>query len=740
MVIGNKNKTIYLKILFLFLVLSGNCFSKSIQDVDTTQNYSLDFENKDQLVGWSSSNWEKGKVEIGLSDTFASQGTQSLLMERNEFGGYSSWNSTKLDIALQKGQFLNASVWCLNYNQSAQFTIRLQPGNKKRVRTIQGIAEWGKKMKIKWVSDADYSSLSISFFVAGKGRTYFDDLKLTVSDTGSTELFEEIPYKPERTLEPISDYLEEEQLIYFNTIPCEKIYPTYIPDKKEIINAGVSISASLGEYEPLSIGIYSDRYSGSLRLETSELINQNGQIIDAKNVSVCVAKMMSLRTELGGYDYTVGPKILEPKTTTKIQIGESVQYWLNFYVPNELSSGVYSGTIKISRDDKKIKAIPLTVHVHDFKLVEPKIERYMFIGWIMRDYSEDELRLAFRDMKQHGMTTVMAKIIPEVSFGKDGRLLLDFSWAKRGVRVFKEVFGNDIVVAGGMANIAELINHEIVQAGQWFSKEIQEQTPLRWTLYEYAYEQIVDKLVDWSTTPYMFIYDEPAGSKYRDLAIAGYKHAKDVKPEVPIAVTTTLEFAETMNDYFNINMFSYYADDFDPAIARTLCRDSKDLYWAYGQSWSNLPHSCATLRYEAGFYAWKQGFEGIGWWAYRVSVKDPQNDLDGSTQDFMMSYQSEQGVQSTLNWEAIREGIDDLKYLNTLEYWISCAKSNNLLDVDVQEATNLLSTIRAAVTVTRPYVISPNTLKGILTSEQMQDYRNQISFSIVKLKNGVSKK
>ena len=58
-------------------------------------------------------------------------------------------------------------------------------------------------------------------------------------------------------------------------------------DKKEIINAGVSISASLGEYEPLSIGIYSDRYSGSLRLETSELINQNGQNLEVENQHFC---------------------------------------------------------------------------------------------------------------------------------------------------------------------------------------------------------------------------------------------------------------------------------------------------------------------------------------------------------------------------------------------------------------------------------------------------------------------
>ena len=103
-----------------------------------------------------------------------------------------------------------------------------------------------------------------------------------------------------------------------------------------------------------------------------------------------------------------------------------------------------------------------------------------------------------------------------------------------------------------------------------------------------------------------------------------------------------------------------------------------------------------------------------------------------------MSYPGEQGTQSTLNWEAIREGIDDLKYLNTLEYWLSCAKSIYPLDVNVQEATDLLNNIKASVTLTRPYVVAQNTLKGILTPEQMQDYRNQIAYSIAKLKKLVN--
>ncbi len=82
-------------------------------------------------------------------------------------------------------------------------------------------------------------------------------------------------------------------------------------------------------------------------------------------------------------------------------------------------------------------------------------------------------------------------------------------------------------------------------------------------------------------------------------------------------------------------------------------------------------------RYNAGYFLFLTGLDGFFPFPYNqtISNSDPFNDFDGfggtpigypgSSREKMTSYPSSDGPVSTVQWEALREGIDDYRYLQT---------------------------------------------------------------------------
>ena len=67
-------------------------------------------------------------------------------------------------------------------------------------------------------------------------------------------------------------------------------------------------------------------------------------------------------------------------------------------------------------------------------------------------------------------------------------------------------------------------------------------------------------------------------------------------------------------------------------------------------------------------------------YAYNHTNSDPYNDLDGGATDWMYDYPAAPGHKGgfAINYEAMREGIDDLRYITTLENRILTARANKI--------------------------------------------------------------
>jgi len=111
-----------------------------------------------------------------------------------------------------------------------------------------------------------------------------------------------------------------------------------------------------------------------------------------------------------------------------------------------------------------------------------------------------------------------------------------------------------------------------------------------------------------------------------------------------------------------------------------------------------------TLRFSAGWFFRSLGAGCTGYylWAYQCPANDPYLDLDGDT-DWILQYPpaSDRKGGPALHWEAFREGIDDLRYIATLERLIEAHRHDARTTTLVVEAEKLLHDLAGSLDVAR---------------------------------------
>jgi hypothetical protein len=103
--------------------------------------------------------------------------------------------------------------------------------------------------------------------------------------------------------------------------------------------------------------------------------------------------------------------------------------------------------------------------------------------------------------------------------------------------------------------------------------------------------------------------------------------------------------------------------------------------------------SAGAARLRMGLGPWRDHRDGIFVWAYNWSGGGHSwNDFDSSRMDWMLSYRNlDDTFLPTPAWEGIREGIEDRRYLRTLNRMINAAPAGS---TPALEALRFLETIR----------------------------------------------
>lgn len=105
---------------------------------------------------------------------------------------------------------------------------------------------------------------------------------------------------------------------------------------------------------------------------------------------------------------------------------------------------------------------------------------------------------------------------------------------------------------------------------------------------------------------------------------------------------------------------------------RLLARDTR--YMRYGSAYLNDPRKA---RSSGGFGFYHRPAEAMFYWHYQTTVGDPFNDFDGGSRDWCVAYPGDgTGLIPTTDWEGIREGIDDMRYIATLKHLAARAEAH----------------------------------------------------------------
>ncbi len=130
---------------------------------------------------------------------------------------------------------------------------------------------------------------------------------------------------------------------------------------------------------------------------------------------------------------------------------------------------------------------------------------------------------------------------------------------------------------------------------------------------------------------------------------------------------TDLQCANRLADLLDIPVLTWQSVP-EYSILSSKQKSSRE-YWTYWQAWMENP---LWNRYSAGFMLWKSGFAGAMPFIYQQKHGcNAYDDFDYigpkyGNRDFMCTYPSQTGPVPTIQWEALREGIDDARYLSTL--------------------------------------------------------------------------
>ncbi len=445
----------------------------------------------------------------------------------------------------------------------------------------------------------------------------------------------------------VTDYLEPQEL----AIKPLGVKPSTI----------ARIFATPGEYEPVSFAVRPTERVEDMFIRSGDLAGPGG-VIPEENVRV-----RSVEGFHGG-DHDILMELGRPWDMPAFQ---RELFWVTVHVPDTAKPGLYKGEVTVTGKGAALAHLTLEIEVLPFTLDEPPFA----LGF---NYSSPKNRASLdahlRDMREHGLTTVA----PLYNFhlpihDEDTTEMGEFIEAYEAAG-----FKQPLYFGASMSLVRDLAGYGPVDS-QRFQRRFLKVMRLLHAERERHNVPVLFSIADELTNQAL-----PGIRKGEVLARLCYEEL----PE--IAVTSDMNgYLEvmTMAPFLNIATFNNGWDGIDHHNkGRRLI--NRQFLEELQQKTDAIPWfvNAGTGRLPFGFFFWnmtKYGVKGKVEWYYNLG-----NNERGS----MVRVEKEQ-VWPTLTYERTREGIDDLKYICTLERLIADARKTRKANAEVERAVNLLKRI-----------------------------------------------
>ncbi len=479
--------------------------------------------------------------------------------------------------------------------------------------------------------------------------------------------YEQLP-EPERPVAEALKGYEDEPAVIFTPHYLRPIHPRSVPMEGEI-NRPIEVWASPGETEPATIAILAQE---DLRGVELTIFVSPGEEAGSPVVPATWTYLVRyLLRPFGQGVFSARGTALLPARPMDIEKGMTRHYWLKFTVPRD-SRGphTYKGavTIRFTADSQRFeKSIPVTLEVLPVRLAE---ETDVSFGWYYSspgglNYFFDrfegmearwwsELNAEMADMRAHGSTAIQlpSPTIPTVN--SDGTIEVDFSRLTPWVTAMR--FHGLGLKHTNQMNILGLANYRLMRSGlKEFSPE-----------FNRAYKELIAQIVAWSEREkiplVIWAVDEPREQLInpwnRNLADT-IEYLKLIA-EVPGARSTVTPMGDTQNalDYMpmvpEMDIIQTHPWERSAKMIAYAQEHEKPVLWTY---------NAGIDRLSFGFGVWRLGAKGRWQWHYQWHTYP----FDPFDTGWGVVYASPEGPIPTVGYEWTREGIDDYRYLYTLQ-------------------------------------------------------------------------
>lgn len=501
----------------------------------------------------------------------------------------------------------------------------------------------------------------------------------------------EIKYCP---VNPPLEFTPQERKRGYVVFPAdytEPIVPAYIPTRAAI-ERPLTAFATPGEFEPATLCVSAQKELGNVAVELSDFVDEEGQTrIARENVSVGVVRCWPQRVSGwgGNGEYHVVPEMIEPPCgrACRVSAGQVKQWWLTVHVPQKTPAGRYRMSLTVRPEKAPPTVLEWRLVVLPFELIRPSdkhwgtwLDGFPPVGGLYapaergRTSAAEIERLAradIADYRDHGFDLVLLNYYFGVKESPDGTFTYNLSTLPQDLERLKPL-GSSAPVVICFEYTCRNLEYGFVERGKkhvpgTFSPKAQKAIV---GLVRHIRDEA--KRRGWPKL-YFFPIDEPGNNKTANR----YQFAEKVLdfvhevPDCQTAVTVTSDCVRRLGDHrVDARIYAYGCYNRDKVLEEA-GRGHPFWYYENGMFYG---HSTLASRGLAGFEFLRSGAAVATAWGFAATNANPYNDVDGGHKDWNVLFPGVDRPTPTVYWELCREGVDDCRYVATLQRQIQAAK------------------------------------------------------------------
>lgn len=473
-----------------------------------------------------------------------------------------------------------------------------------------------------------------------------------------------------------------------------------------MIGRPLTAFAAPGEFEPAGFCISTRVDVGAVKVEAGDFVDERARhTIASTNVDVGVVRCWPQRESSWGTkgNFHVLPEMIEPPggRTGRVDAGQLRQWWLTVRVPPKTPAGNYRMHLTVRPEKASPTVLEFRLLVLPFELTRPAdkrwgtwLESFPPVGGLSgperrgRNTAGEQARLVKSDLadyKDHGFDLAIFNFYFGVEDNPDGSFNYDISALARTLDYWKSLGSSTPVVIGCEYTFRNL-EYRYAEPGKkhipgtFSPKARQAIVGLVRHIHQEAERRSWPRL-------YFFPIDEPGNNKTEN-RMQFAENVLDFVHEVKGCQTATTVGAgdiQRLGNRVDVRIYAY--GDYN---RKKVLEEAKQghPFWYYDNGMF-YGHSTTGSRNMTGFEFLRSGAEVATAWGFDCTKDNPHNDFDGGHKDWNVVFPGVDRMTSTIYWELCREGVDDCRYVATLQEQIAQASAQGR-DAAAQRAERVL--------------------------------------------------